>query len=76
MTGAVIIIVVVVVLIGAALLLWIVSRRRQQRSRQITRTCITCDNLGASELCKPCNGSGEHWAERSRTLNQADPPGH
>ncbi|GEM_PF-5197251 len=57
-----------VVLIGAALLVAGIRARRQKRSkRQITRTCVTCDNLGTSELCKPCNGSAEHWVERPRT---------
>lgn len=52
---------------GSILLLLIVRlRRRHRRPPRITRTCVTCDNLGTSALCDECSGSGRHWVERVR----------
>ena len=55
--------------VTAILLLLLVHRQRRRRPPRTTRTCVTCDNLGTSELCGQCNGSGQHWVERPR------PPG-
>ena len=64
MTGAV---AAAVLGIAAIVLLVVVVRvRRRRQPPRVSRTCVTCDHLGSSELCKPCNGSGEHWVERPR----------
>ncbi len=60
-----ILILVVAAAAALAALAMLLRRRRQRREPpQPTRTCVTCDNLGESELCDECGGAGLHWVAR------------
>ena len=64
MEGSMRLLILLCIALGA--LLFAAVRRGRRREKRVTRTCITCAHLGASDRCAACNGSGSHWVERQR----------